>query len=56
MREIEYGTKREYLETLSDSDEIQRIYFEMLNATTKKLLLLFPTTNAFHRLERNELT
>ena len=28
----------------------------MLNATTKELLLLFPATNAFHRLERNELT
>lgn len=55
IREIEHGTKREFPETLRDSDEIQRIYFEMLNATTKELLLLFPTTNAFHRLERNEL-
>ncbi len=27
----------------------------MVMTTTKELLLLFPTINAFHRLERNEL-
>ena len=48
-------TKSEFLETLRDSEEIERIYLEMVMTTTKELLLLFPTPNAFHRMERNEL-
>jgi two-component system, OmpR family, sensor histidine kinase VicK len=55
IKEIEQGTRREFLETLRDYEEIERIYLEMIMSTTKELLLLFPTVNAFHRLERNEL-
>jgi two-component system, OmpR family, sensor histidine kinase VicK len=55
IREIEQGTNHEFLDTIRDPEEIQRIYLEMVLTTTKELLLLFPTGNAFHRLERNEL-
>ena len=56
IREIEYHTKSEFVDTIRDSEEIERIYLEMIMTTTRELLILFPTTNTFHRLERNELT
>lgn len=55
IREIEQGINREFLDTIRDPEEIQKIYLEMVLTTTKELLLLFPTVNAFHRLERNDL-
>ena len=55
IKEIEQGKTREFIETLRDYEEIEKIYLEMVMTSTKELLLLFPTVNAFHRIERNEL-
>ncbi len=55
IREIQQCIRFEFLDTIRDPEELQRIYLEMVLTTTKELLLLFPTVNAIHRLERNDL-
>ena len=55
IKEIEQGKTREFIETSRDYEEIEKIYLEMVMTSTKELLLLFPTVNAFDRIERNEL-
>ena len=55
IKEIEQGKTREFIETSRDYEEIEKIYLEMVMTSTKELLLLFPTVNAFHRIERSEL-
>ncbi len=47
MREIEQGAKREFVETIRDPSEIQRIGFDLIEKAEEEILVLFSTPNAF---------
>jgi two-component system, OmpR family, sensor histidine kinase VicK len=47
LREIEGGTKREFVETIRDPSEIQRIGFDLIKKAEEEILILFSTPNAF---------
>lgn len=49
IREIEQGTKREIVEVIRDSSEIQKISYDLIKSAKKEILLIFSTANAFHR-------
>ena len=55
IREIEYGIRLGFIDTVREPEEIEKIYLNMIVSASKELLLLFPTVNAFYRLERKEL-
>ena len=52
MKEIEEGSKREFVETIRDPSEIQEIGFDLIKAAEEEILILFSTTNAFRRQEK----
>jgi two-component system, OmpR family, sensor histidine kinase VicK len=47
IREIEEGAKREFVETIRGSSEIQRIGFDLIKKAEEEILILFSTPNAF---------
>jgi sugar-specific transcriptional regulator TrmB len=49
IKEIEEGAKREFVEVIRDSFEIQRLVFDLINKAEEEILVLFSTANAFHR-------
>lgn len=49
IREIEEGTKREVVEVIRDSSEIQKISYELIKSAKREILLIFSTANSFHR-------
>jgi two-component system sensor histidine kinase VicK len=53
FKEIEEGAKREFVETVRDPSEIQRIGFDLIKAAGEEILILFSTANAFHRQEKS---
>ena len=52
IREIEEGAKREFVETIRDPSEIQRICFDLIKKAEEEILILFSTPNAFFLQER----
>ena len=52
IKEIEEGTKREFVETIRDPSEIQKIGFDLIKKAEGEILVLFSTMNAFHRQEK----
>jgi uncharacterized membrane protein len=50
--EEEGAKKREFVETIKDSSEIQRIGFELIKKAEEEILVLFSTANAFRRQEK----
>ena len=52
IREIEEGTKREFVETVRDLPEIQKIALELIENAEEEILILFSTPNAFFLQER----
>jgi hypothetical protein len=46
IREIEKGAKREFVETIRDPYEIQKIGFDLIKAAEEEILILFSTPNA----------
>jgi two-component system, OmpR family, sensor histidine kinase VicK len=55
IKEVEEGAKREFVETIRDPDEIQKIGFDLIKAAEEEILILFSTANAFHRRIRGEV-
>src|ERR687891_682303 len=52
FKEIEEGAKREFVETIRDPSEIQRLGFDLIRKAEEEILLLFSTANAFRRQEK----
>jgi signal transduction histidine kinase len=52
IREIEEGIEPEIIETIRDYVEIQMLAFELIKSATYEILVIFSTSNAFHRQER----
>ena len=46
--EIEQGLVREFIETISDPNEIQKIAFNLIHMTCEEIRMIFPTPFAFH--------
>lgn len=55
VREIEYGVRLGFLDTIREPEEIEKIYLNMMNSASKELLILLPTENSFYRLEKKNL-
>jgi hypothetical protein len=49
IKEIEEGAKREFVETIRDPYEIQKLGFDLIKAAEEEILIIFSTANAFHR-------
>jgi hypothetical protein len=52
IKEIEEGARREFVETIRDPSEIQKIGFDLIKQAEEEILILFSTANAFHRQEK----
>ena len=52
FKEIEEGAKREFVETVRDPSEIQKIGFDLIKKAEEEILVLFSTANAFLRQEK----
>jgi phosphatidylserine/phosphatidylglycerophosphate/cardiolipin synthase-like enzyme len=52
FKEIEQGAKREFVETIRDPSEIQKIEFDLIKAAEEEILILFSTANAYSRQEK----
>jgi hypothetical protein len=52
IKEIEEGAKREFVETIRDSSEIEKIGFELIKSAEEEILLLFSKPNAFFLQEK----
>jgi two-component system, OmpR family, sensor histidine kinase VicK len=52
FKEIEEGAKREFVETVREPSEIQKIGFDLIKAAEEEILILFSTANAFRRQEK----
>jgi two-component system, OmpR family, sensor histidine kinase VicK len=55
IREIEEGVIDEFIETLSDNDEIHAVLERLLKSTMRELLVILPTINTFIRFENEGL-
>jgi two-component system, OmpR family, sensor histidine kinase VicK len=53
IKEIEQGTKREFMDTLQDPYETQKILVNLLKSATEEILIILPTTtnNRFYEYE-----
>lgn len=49
IREIEEGIKPDFIETIRDPYEVQKLVFELINEASKEILCVFSTANAFRR-------
>src|SRR5918998_94701 len=47
--EIEEGFKREFIETIRDPSEIHKIGSDLIKSAKEEILIIFSTSNAFHR-------
>src|SRR5215210_3112326 len=52
IKEVEEGAKREFVETIRDPDEIQKIGFDLIKAAEEEILILFSTANALSNQEK----
>ena len=52
IKEIEEGAKREFVETIRDPSEIQRVGFDLIKKAEEEILLLFSRPNAFFLQEK----
>jgi hypothetical protein len=53
FREIEEGSKREFIDTVQDKDEIQNIISKMLSIATDEIDMVFPTKKSFYEFEKD---
>lgn len=51
IKEIEEGAKREFVDTIRDPSEIQKLGFDLIKKAEEEILVLFSTANAFRRQE-----
>ena len=49
FKEIEEGVEREFIQTIQDSTEIQKLGFDLVKSSTNEILIVFSTANAFLR-------
>jgi two-component system sensor histidine kinase VicK len=49
IREIKDGIKPDFIETIRDPYEVQKLVFELINGANKEILGMFSTANAFRR-------
>jgi hypothetical protein len=55
IKEIEHGLKREFMDTIQDPYDSQKILDSMLKSATEEILIILPTTTATNkRLSRYE--
>jgi two-component system sensor histidine kinase VicK len=52
FKEIEKGAKREFVETIRDPSEIQKLGFDLIKKAEEEILIVFSTTNAFRRQDK----
>jgi two-component system, OmpR family, sensor histidine kinase VicK len=52
FKEIEEGAKREFVETIRDPSEIQKLGFDLIKAAEEEIIMLFSTANAFRHQEK----
>jgi signal transduction histidine kinase len=52
IKDIEKGNESQEIEIIQNPDEIQMRGFELVKFATNEILLLVPTPNSYHRLER----
>ena len=52
FKEIEEEAKREFVETILDPSEIQKIGFDLIKKAEDEILIVFSITNAFHRQDK----
>jgi two-component system, OmpR family, sensor histidine kinase VicK len=55
LKKIEEGAKREFVETIRDPYEIQKLRFDLIKKAEEEILMLFSTANAFHLQEKTGL-
>jgi two-component system sensor histidine kinase VicK len=53
FKELEEGARREFVETIRDPSEIQKLGFDLIKNAEEKILILFSTANAFRRQEKS---
>jgi hypothetical protein len=51
IREIEEGLKREFIDTIKDSNEIEKTTFQLLRSATEEILILFSEASKFRRYQ-----
>jgi len=49
IREIEEGIKPDFIKTIRDPYEVQKLVFDLINGANKEILVMFSTANAFQR-------
>jgi hypothetical protein len=52
---IEEHTKRQFIDTIQDGVEISDLVHKLVRSAREEMLILLPTTNTFHRYEREGL-
>jgi two-component system, OmpR family, sensor histidine kinase VicK len=55
IKEIEQGSKREFIETFRDPPEIQNLTSRVISSATEEICVKFPTANTFRRYERESV-
>jgi two-component system sensor histidine kinase VicK len=49
IREIEQGVDRQFIETIQEPSRILKVGFDLVKSATNEIMILFSTSNAFHR-------
>lgn len=49
IKEIEQGIDSEFIETISDPEEIQNLGYDLIKSADREILLMFSSSNAFRR-------
>lgn len=52
IKEIEKGTRREFIQTIRDPREIQEIAFSLIKSATEEIMIIFSTANIFYHQEK----
>jgi nitrogen-specific signal transduction histidine kinase len=52
IREIEEGIKPDFIETIRDPNQVQKITFDIVRSAEEEILAIFSTANAFDRQKR----
>ena len=55
IKEIEEHTKRQFIDTIQDSVEINNLVHKLVTSAKEEILILFPTKNTFYRNENEGL-
>lgn len=52
IKELEEGAKREFVETIRDPSEIEKVSFDLIKKAEEEILILFSTTSVFRHQEK----